>query len=197
MTPAIRRNPVYRLLFILSGAHWFMMTFCENMKYSFYLIHMLPFCGGLLGVWLVHLWRERGVPRLMLAGAIAAVIGVQIGGVAMKIRLNDHDTVYLPAVHFLKNHARPGEMVAATSSFGFDYGFDTGLLDEDTFGYISGKKPDFIVMEEIYDDQHRLYKQQSPEKHKYIHDTLASYKLIYAAGEYRIYERPQRAGAGK
>jgi hypothetical protein len=196
LTPAIRRNPAYRLLLLLSGAHWFMMTFGENMKYSFYLIHMLPFFGALLSVWLVHLWQERRVPPILLAGAIAVVMGVQIGGVAMKIRLNDHDTVYLPAVNFLKNRARPGEMVAATSSFGFDYGFDTGLLDEDTFGYASGKKPDFIVMEEIYEDQHHLYKQQAPGKYKYIQDILDSYKLIYTGGEYRIYERPGKGAAG-
>lgn len=192
LTPAIRRNPVYRLLLILSGAHWFMMTFCENMKYSFYLIHLLPFFGAMLSVWLVHLWRERRVPPVLPAVAAAVVIGVQIGGVAMKIRLNGHDAVYLPAANFLKNRARPNETVAASSSFGFDYGFDRGLLDEDTFGYTSGKKPDFIVMEEIYEDQHRLYKQQAPGKYEYIHDVLRSYKLIYTGGEYRIYERPEK-----
>jgi hypothetical protein len=191
LSTSIRRNPNYRLVFLLSTVHVLLMTFYENMKFSYYLVHLLPFYGALLAIWIVTLWRQRRISAFVLTGAVALVIAVQVGGILMKIRLNDHDKVYLPAVTFLKAYARPNEQVAAACSLGFAYGFD-GLRDDESFGFISGQKPDLIVMEEIYETQHSLFRVNEKEKYKYIKDLLATYNLVYSHGEYKIYERPDR-----
>jgi hypothetical protein len=51
--------------------------------------------------------------------------------------------------------------------------------------------PRFVVMEEIYDEQHRVYRTEAPAVYAYTQELLAAYELAYRNSEYRIYRRPR------
>ena len=195
LTPSIRRKSEYRAFFYLLGIHWFLMTFSETMKFSYYLVHLLPLLLAVLAIAVVHLWRIRKGIQWALAGGVAVLVFVEVGGIAARIRLNDYRNVYMPAVEYVRAHARTGDKVFTTCSFGFGYGFDN-IIDDDSLGYYSGKRPAFIVMEEIVDYQQELMKTNAPAKYHHAREMLDSYKLVYHNSEYRVYQRPDLVGDG-
>ncbi len=187
--PAIRRHPGYRVLILLTGIHFLFFTFYEGMKFNYYLIHIVPFYLCLLAVFAAYLWTERPALRPLLACGIAAVMAVGAGGAVMRIRLNEMGTSYDPAVAFLKQTASKDDVVFATCSFGFGYGFRPGLVDDDTLGYFSKKQARFIVMDEIYDDMVNVHRAVDPPIYAHIMELMPDYRLVYDKADYRVYER--------
>lgn len=187
---SIRTNPAYRALFILAGLHWFLLTFYENMKFSYYLVHLVPFYWSLAAVFAATLWRRGTVPKWAIAAGLAVAPLLQIGGIAARIRLDDYAHSYLPAVEYVRSHASPGDDIFAVCSFGFAYGFSPLVIDDDGLGFVSRRRPAFIVMEEIYDGQHEIYKTARPDWYAHALGMLNSYELVYRNSEYRVYRRP-------
>jgi hypothetical protein len=96
-----------------------------------------------------------------------------------------------PAVEYVQQHARLGDEVFGSCSFGFGYGFPPQFVDDDRLGFYSGRRPAFVVMEEIYDEQHRVYRTEAPAVCAHAQGLLAAYDLVYRNSEYRIYRRPR------
>lgn len=188
-TRKIRQNMKLRPVLVLAGIHWAYMTFYENMKFSYYLVHLLPLYCALLAVYTMHLWRSGATMRWAVAGLLALASLVQVGGILAKIRLNDYGKSYLPAVEFVRAHALPADQVNASCSFGFEYGFDRNLMDDPSLGYYNHKQPEFIVEEEIYDGWWEESKTTLPEVYAFFKRTLAGYDLIYDRDGYRVYRR--------
>jgi len=182
----IRRHAGFRVLLILTAIHWFYLTFYENMKFSYYLVFLLPLYWSLAAVFVVSLWRALPRAGWVVACALALASLIQVGGIGARIRLDDYANSYLPAVEFLRQHAGPNQQVNAACSFGFGYGFDRNLMDDPTLGYYSGRKPDYIVAEEIYDG---WWESVEPEIGQYCKKMLAEYDLIYDQAFYRVYRR--------
>lgn len=189
LTPSIRRNPHFRPLLVLTVIHCLYMAFYENMKFSYYLVFLLPLYCVTLAVFSITLWRSGKVPRWAIAGALAGVSLVQIAGIGAKIHLDDYDNSYLPAARFLLQHASAADEVAASCSLGFAYGFDRNLKDDPTLGYYNGEVPRFVVVEEIYDEWFHDAKTAFPDIYNHVTRTLASYDLIYDQAGYKIYRR--------
>jgi hypothetical protein len=187
---SVRTKLSYASLFGLGALHWFLLAFYENMKFSYYLVHLVPFYAVILAIFVVHLWQQRAVPKWLIATGLAGVALVQIGGIGMKIRLNNYGNSYAPAVEYVKAHATPQDLVYASCGFGFAYGFDSHYRDDETFGYFSKEKATFIVVEEIYDGQHAYMKAALPDQYAHVQRTLDSYELVYRNAEYRVYQRP-------
>jgi hypothetical protein len=182
---SIRQRPEVRVLLGLTAIHFFYLAFYENMKFSYYLVFLLPLYWALAAVFAVAL--GRAVPR---AGwAVAAALGgaslIQVGGITAKIRIDDYARSYLPAVEFVRQHAAPQDQVNASCSFGFAYGFERNLMDDPALGYYSGRKPKYIVAEEIYDGWWDTV--EDSNVHEYCLKTLAAYDLIYDRAFYRVY----------
>lgn len=190
----IRTNPVYRPLFALAALHVFMMTFWDNYKFSYYLVHLVEFYWALAAIAAVFTWRTGRWPRVLVVAGLGVAVLVQIGGILAKVRINDFAHSYAPAVAYVKQHASETDVIFAACSFGFGYGFPPQLIDDDTLGYSSGRRPDFIVLEEIYDLQHDLYKVRLPATYSYIQQLLKSYTVVYHNREYRIYRKSADAG---
>lgn len=188
-TPTIRRNPGVRVLLMLTGIHFLYFTFYEGMKFNYYLVHMLPFYLSLLAVVVYYLWKLRPALRLAAAAAVALIIAAGVGGAMMRIHVNDMGRTYDPAVAFVKEHAGPNDLIFASCSFGFGYGFRPNLVDDGTFGYYSGWRPRFIVMEEIYDDYVKLHQRTQPKMDAHYQKLIADYRVVYDNGAYRVLER--------
>ncbi len=133
--------------------------------------------------------NRRASLRLALAAAVAIVIGVGVGGAAMRVRLNTYGNMYAPAVSFVKQHAGPSDLIMASCDFGFAYGFRPNLLDDIRIGYFSGRIPQFIVVDEIYQANFDAWRAGSPDLYRFIERRLSEYDVVYNHNSYRIYRR--------
>jgi hypothetical protein len=155
------------------------------MKFSFYLVFLIPLYWALAGVFALALARAAPRAGWAAAAALATASFIQVGGIAAKIRINDYARSYLPAVEFVRQRATPQDQVNAACSFGFAYGFDRNLLDDPALGYYNGRKPKYIVAEEIFEG----WWDTVPDSaiHAYCLKTLAGYDLIYNHAFYKVY----------
>ena len=184
---SIRSDARFKPLLVLLGIHFFFLTFCDNMKFAYYLVHLVPLYWAALAVF-VHESVKRGrAPKWAVAVMLGIVAAVQVGGVLAKIRLNDYARSYLPAVEFVKQQAAPTDLVAASCNFGFGYGFDRNLIDDDTLGYYNGKRAKFIVAEEIYESQWKDMQPLFPAIYRHVRNVLSTYDLVYDAADYKVY----------
>jgi 4-amino-4-deoxy-L-arabinose transferase-like glycosyltransferase len=188
-TPALRRHEGIRVLLYLTGIHVFFLTFYENMKFSYYLVHLLPLYAVLTALFAIDLWRRKPAVRWVAVTALAAIGTVQVGGMLAKIRINDYAHSYLPAAEFVRTHVPPGDQVAASCSFAFAYGVNTQLMDDASLGYWSGRRPEYLVEEETYDGWWEESKTSMPEVYQYVKKNLADYELIYDHADYKVYRR--------
>lgn len=191
VTSSIRKHAGYRVLLLLSAIHAAYITLYEGMKFNYYLIHLLPFYLSLLAVFLSFVWKCLPTHRMATAGAVALLAGVAAGGILMKARVDDMHSSYEPAVAYVKHNAGPNDLIFASCSLGFKYGFKPNLIDDATLGYYSGWQPRFIVMEEVYEDNLVLLRAQ-PKIYEHVRKLMSDYQIVYEKADYKIYERISR-----
>ena len=184
---SIRSDARFQPLLALLGIHFFYLTFCDNMKFAYYLVHLVPLYWAALAVFVYQSVKRGRVPQWAVVVMLGIVAAVQVGGILAKIRLNDYGKSYLPAVEFVKRQAAPTDLIAASCSFGFGYGFDRNLIDDDTLGYYNGKRPRFIVAEEIYESTWQDMEPLFPAIYRHVRDVISTYKLVYDAADYKVY----------
>lgn len=192
---SVRRLPGAGVMLVLLAVHALSLAVVDSIKHSFYLIHVLPLYAAVLAVLLV--WFYRTYPRLRILEAVAVLgfIALQTGGIAYKIKLNTYGNNYLTAVRYLKQNMGPGSMVNGSADLAFEFGFFQEQFFEDTrMGYHSGRRPEFIVVEETMRtglDGHRLHR---PRVDAYVRKLLTEeYEMVYDRTFYQIYRRKASA----
>jgi 4-amino-4-deoxy-L-arabinose transferase-like glycosyltransferase len=199
-TPALRRHSGVRLLLWMWTVMFTVMAVYDYTKEVKYGVHIVPFYDALAGIVLVWLWRQSAGSRLITVAVAAVIFGVQVGGLAYTIFIkNDYAHSYLTAANFIARTAPRNSLVMAGSEFGFALGFDRNIVDDRTFGYYSGKRPDFIVIGNGYRGEIEHARIVKPEVFAYVRKLLGNYDLVYSHTEYQIFERkgfhPKGAGA--
>lgn len=191
IVPKLRRSFPVKVLLVLITIYFLIMSVIDGGKNTYYLIHTLPLLAALLAVTTVA--GIRCNPRLawFLLPVIAGVLLIETGAIAYKIRLNSYLNRYVPAVEFVKQRLKPDGLIFATSAFGFDFGFrQEHLIDDARLGYDSGRRADFVVVDEIYEIVFDGHRRERPAIGQYVDRALATkYKLVYDRAQIRIYER--------
>jgi hypothetical protein len=202
-TRSIRNHRGYRALLYVTGIYFLILTIVDGQKLSWYLVHMIPLFAALLAVFLHWLWFHTRWLRLPIVAAMAFFLMLQVGGIVLKIRQRSYQKSYLPAINFLKSNASPVSMIMGSTELAFGLGFNSNLVDDIRLGYYTGKKPDFIVVDEIYQDAFKGIETQDLVVYQHILDTLAKeYHAVYDHGFYKIYARngfqlaPQQRSTG-
>jgi len=186
---SLRKTAAVRVLLWLLLILNVYLFFFEAFKFTYYLVLIVPVYDAILAIYLMHLYRE-GASRRKLAVAVVGLISiVQVGGILLRIKQNQYRRDYLPAVAFLKERAKPQDLVFATSDFGFDYGFERNIKDEFSIGYRSGLDPDYIVMDSNYSGNMMSWQFMQPDTYRFMMDRLRAYRLIYDWNNYKIYSR--------
>ena len=189
-TKAIRTHRGYKALMILTAIYFVLLTLFDGQKLAWYLVHMIPLFAALLAIFVHWLWTSTSVPRWAIALPLAGFLLLQIGGIAQRIRQNEYSKTYRPAVDFLKAKAGPSALIMGSTELAFALGFDSNLVDDIRLGYYSGKKPDYIVVEEIYEDAFVGMGIQDSNVYRHILDTIANdYHAVYDEAHYKIYAR--------
>ena len=104
---------------------------------------------------------------------------------------------YAPATAYLDQHAGPHAVIMGESEVAFHRGFYSGMVDDDSLGYFSGMRPDFIVMSfDGWPESINGYRQTNPSLWRYMLRTLQEdYRKVYENRVYTIYQRVQGGAA--
>jgi hypothetical protein len=191
-TPAIRRHRGYRALLTVTAIYFAIMTIFEGSKVELYIIHVVPLYTAILAVWIRWCWMNRALPRFLIAGGVAALVTLQLGGIIYLAARNDYQNRYLPVITFLKERAATGDLIMGSAELGFQLGFADNLVDDTRFGFLTGKKPDYLVVEKQYAGYIEMYRAKMPEMDRHVSNLLGSeLQLVYQNAEYQVYARPQ------
>ena len=182
----IRRQPSARLLLSLAGLYFVLMSLFEGLKLHVYIIHTLPLFAGLAALWIWN-WTE-GHRRARIV-SIAIILTIQFLTIGYGVWKNDYRNEYLPAAAYLKQHGPPGSLIMGSGQLAYEFGFDGRLVDDVRLGYYSGRRPEFYVRDDWYDDWLKGAKQRDPAVYQYVSATLAAhYREIFRNTGYKIYQ---------
>jgi hypothetical protein len=186
----IRSKKGYKALLILGSIYFVVLTIWDGQKLTWYLIHIIPIYTGLLTVFVLWCWERRIVPRWVVALGMFAFLSVQLGGVLLRARLDGYHRSFIPASEFLKQNARSDQVIMGSAELGFGLGSFDHLIDDSRLGFYSGRKPDFIVLEEVYQSEIDSYQSRHPDIYQFIKSRLSNeYQKVYDQDHYEIYAR--------
>ena len=185
----------YRIILMLTAIYFTVMTLWDGMKSPLYLIHIIPFYAAILAVWIRWCWQTRVIPRPAVVAAVAALLVVQLGGVAYVVRRNNYNNAFRPAVAFVKAHSDARAKIMGSSELGFELGFFSGNVTDDVqLGYASHTVPDLIVVEKRYQEWFNRFRTIDPPVHHFLVDRLTrDYRPVYNHAGYTIYAPRGRA----
>jgi hypothetical protein len=147
------------------------LTITDNYKVQWYLVYTIPFFAATTAVAGFALASRVG--RIPVAAALAAIIFLQMGNVLRLISKNTYRNSYLPAVTLLKSLSGPHTLIVGGSELGFEYGFKETLDDDVRLGFLSGKRPDLVALDERYRAAIQIFQRTEPEVATYITGYLA------------------------
>jgi hypothetical protein len=184
-----------RLLAVMAIVFFMVLGFLEATKPSFYLVHITPLLASCVAVWAWMEWETGKLRQRIASCAVIALAILEIAWIGVACHQNSYRTAYLPAMAFLDQHAGAHASIIGHCELGFHFGFYNNLTDDDALGYYSGKRPDFIVVDDNgYQQSFKGYPSKAPELDRYIRKTLTEdYDQVYSGPVYTIYQRRNRA----
>jgi hypothetical protein len=201
LIPVLRASLAVRTLLLITGLHFTYLTFFEGIKFTYYLVHIVPLFGMILAFPLESMWAryDSRLLRLAAASVIAVLLGIQVGGILLRVRINTYGTAYAPTAEFLANNVRSDEVVNASCEMGFAYGFRRNLIDDIRFGFATGYKSQYIVLEEFLAMTLAGWGSSRNEVERQVHahamQLLANeYEPVFERGEYKVFRRKAAAG---
>jgi hypothetical protein len=188
---SLRESPAGKALLGLLAVYLFYYTFLEATKAGYYFIYLGYVYTALLALWLSWCWRQRKVPRVLLVLAVLGMSMLQCGGLLVRARLNHYKNGYMAAVQFLRAHAGPNDLIVGSHELGFALGFQEHFLDDYRIGLGTGRYPDYIVVEEIYENRFAMLRNQRPHEYLQLEELLKQYHEVYNHDHYRILTRKE------
>jgi hypothetical protein len=173
------------------------MTFYDNTKDVKYAIHIVALFDAVVAVWVVTWWRKGGIDRMLSGAAAAVFVSVGVSGLLYTSLIQrDYEKVYLPAALFLKQAAQPGDLILGGSELGFALGFDSNIVDDNSFTYITHKAPVFIALSNNYKGFLRGYRDRGLPIPRYFDRLLTEkYVRVYSNKGYDIFEERSKINA--
>ena len=212
--PGLRKLRAARAILLMLALN-FGVLMCLQ-KNFYYLIYILPCYAALVAVtanwmWNEPVWKEYRVPRWATVLLVAGVAGLNLGVTGSRLVHNEYAGRFLPAVEAIKRNMSPGDQVIGSGELAFGLGFDGTVTDDARLGLLSGKKPEFIVLEAFYEILWmQWFTVHEPATAKHINELLASdYELILDQTQdnyptyglldypYKVYQRRQRDSAAE
>jgi hypothetical protein len=186
---ALRLKPATRVLLGMIAIDFLFFTFLEGTKAAYYLIYLVYPLTAATALFVRGCWLSYPRCRSILALGVVGLFVIQIGGAVYRIRRDAYHREYLPAVAFLRAHAKPGDLIVGSHELGFSIGFNENFVDDHLLGLNTGKWPDFIFLEEIYQLRFDTVKLKEPALYRELCERLAQYQVIYERNFYQILGR--------
>jgi len=177
--PQLRKQRATMILLILTGAS-FALLMCLQ-KNWYYLIFIIPYYTAIVAIISGWLWHRSANFRFVVASLLGLVTVLHLGIVGARIVHNDYRSRYLAATNYLKRNTKPNDLIMGSGELAFELGFDGQVLDDSRLGFLSGKRPKFIVVESLYGNfWFPWYSVHEPATHRHIVDLFThQYELVY------------------
>jgi hypothetical protein len=184
--PALRRKRATGVLLGLIGVYFLFYTFLEGTKAAYYFIYLIYPLTAAVVVFARWCWQNSPRIRPLIALGLAGMFVIQVGGVTYRIRRDPYHREYLPAVDFLRARAQPGDLIIGSHELGFTLGFRDNFVDDHLLGLETGKRADFIFVEEIYLGRFDTVHLKNPAQFARLQERLAQYRVIYNEKNYEV-----------
>jgi 4-amino-4-deoxy-L-arabinose transferase-like glycosyltransferase len=179
LVPRIRKRPGALLLLLLTVVHFALLVLIQ--KNAYYLVYILPYYTALMAVVAAWLWESGRSARVVCAGWLLLITGLNVGISGLRIVHNDYQNRYQKMVAYIREHRKPGDLTIGSGDIGFGLGFEGEVIDDPRLGYLSGKVPEFIVVDaHYYYYWFPLFHAVEPKAFAFLFDKLAhDYDLVY------------------
>ena len=154
-----------------------------------YLVHIIPLYAAMLAAVIWVAIRGTKMIRWVAVIFVVVLVGIQAGGPVMKYFLqNSYRTAYLPAVEKISELRRSGDVIIASSEFGFAFGFEGEVIDDFNLGTHHDFVGDIVVIGRNYDKIHNELEVDQPERFRLLVERLnGMYDKVFDGSEYKIY----------
>jgi len=146
--PGLRKIPAARHFGRIAALYFVTFSLGEGTKAGFYLVHVTPVLCCAMALWIDTWLQWPGWRRVTAAAAAAVVIGLELLWSVYIISRNPYRSSYLEVTNFIKQHAPPNAITMGGGELGFELGFYGPVIEDATLGFYSGKRPDFVVVDE-------------------------------------------------
>lgn len=187
----LRTQTLSRFLLLVALQEFAMLLLLDGMKQHYYMIYITLTLTAILAVWINWLWTQNKQLKLLPLAILLVTLGVHSGANLLRVKRDNYHTNYLTAGNFLNQNAQPDDLVMASSEFWFVLNRKENLIDDYRLGYLTGKRPDFIVMDNPrYKDWFAHLAANEPAAYQYIENLLReNYAVVYEDENYLIYKQ--------
>ena len=186
----IRRHAGYRKLLVTGGVTLLPMIAIDSEGQYFYLIHFVLWMIACTAIALVWYWDRHRHSRWPLFGAVVMLLLIQFATTGRRLSQNAYATIYLPVTAYLQTHAQPKDIIMGSSELAFQLGYVDNLVDDPRLGFLSGKRPNFIVIDKIrYAASIPRSEQSEPPTWRYIQDMMRDFHPVLSNDGYQVYAR--------
>ncbi len=185
-TKSLRKK--YLPLLVLGVIYFLILGIIDGQKETPYLIHIVPLYCALLAIWISWVWNKKSVPVSLLCVGILIFTGLQVGGMALRIKQNTYANFYQPTVNYLKENTSENDIIYGGAELVIGLNFSKRLSGDPRFGHKTGKKAKFIVVDDAISSSVADTKEKSPEFYDYYTRMLDDeYELAYENNSYKVY----------
>jgi hypothetical protein len=189
----IRRRENYKVLLGMTLIYFVGLTLIDSQKNYYYLIHIVPFYLTMCALFIGWCWSRPALFGKALALTLSAIGLVEIAGLVYRIKRDNYRNSYQPAMTFLKQKTTPQSTITSGPGVAFGLGFPENVVHDPIFGYNSGKRFDYIVIdpETAYSvETSKDRNEQSKLVHDYTMRLLSEeYEQIYDHRSYTVFAR--------
>jgi predicted membrane channel-forming protein YqfA (hemolysin III family) len=187
----IRRHAGYRTLLVTGGGTLLAMMAIDSESHYFYLVHFVLWLIALTAIGAIWYWDRRSVPRWTLVVVLALVVVVQFATIGRRVSQRAYSNIYLATTGYLKQHAKPQDIVMGSAELAFELGWGRNVVDDPRLGYRSGKRPNFIVIDHNrYEEWIPQYREREPQTYRYIQEMMArEFHQVVDNPGYKVYAR--------
>jgi 4-amino-4-deoxy-L-arabinose transferase-like glycosyltransferase len=176
---SLRRHAGVRVIamFLLSA---FTLLSCLQDNW-YYLVYILPAFAVAVAFCADWALRRHTVNIHILLAAAAVIVDLNLMPVGFRILHNDYHGRYGAAVEYLKNNSHANDLIMGSGELAFELGFDGRVVDDCRLGFLSGRRPEYIVLEAQY---YRFWfpslAAHEQQAYAYVSETLANnYEVVY------------------
>jgi hypothetical protein len=189
-----RSKPAYRGWLILCTVLFLCYSNLDKDVHEFYLIHFMAPVIAVLALVLDWVLKTRRAPIWAVVVVLVVMGSIQLMTTGSRIKQDGYHTRYLDTTAFLKRNARPGDLIMGSSELGWELGWKSNLVDDFRLGYLTGKRPDIIVLDHNrYQEWIPNLKVFNPNAYQFTTNLLETeFRPVHRNDAYIIYFRTNR-----
>ncbi len=186
----LREQMLSRFLLLIALQQFVMLLLLDGLKQHYYMIYVAPTLTAILAVFVTWLWRQNKPLKVVSAAMLLTIAGIHSSVHFLRFKRDDYHTRYLAAGNALNQNAQPNDLIMATSEFWFVLNHKENLVDDFRLGYLTGKKPVFVVMDSLhYKDWIPNLTKNENATYQFIENLLQNdYLIIYEDDTYQVYK---------